>query len=456
MDGETVIGRSKFMATVATCAVLAMAAPVRAETLEEAFRDAVAYSPELGLQRARVSAQRQAVPLAISEALPQIDFNATASRIFRDDPTFRQRGSEKREDWRGSASGSQLLFGSGRVLARYRQAQAQVDAAESLYAEATQSLLFETAQAYADVRRAEGFLKANQQTLENLETQRLYVDANLRGGFLTVTDLAQADGRIAVARSGMARAAADLIGAQRAFQRLVGRPATSLEALPAATSLPTSEEEALRLAQDRRRIMEAARLSEKAAEAGIDAAQAVGRPRLTLEATSAIENGFDDPREARYIDDVVGLRLVVPFSSGGANWARVRQQRALREAARQEAAITLMDLNQSVAVAWANLVAARAVALSTEDEVRAAELALRGVRREQESGLRAIVDVLDQEQALLQAQLSRTRAERDVAVAEHRLMFETGGLSCPSCAPAAEPDTDVVRLFGWRPSVRRD
>lgn len=451
-----VTGRSLTLALALACAIVATQAVAQAEELEDAFRDAVAFSPDLGVQRARLRAQRQAVPLAVSDALPRVELTGTASRVFRDDPTFRGRGDEKREDWRGSASASQLLFGSGRVLSRYRQARAQVEAAEALYGEATQSLLVETAQAYADVRRAEGFLKANEQTLVNLEAQRLYVDANLRGGFLTTTDLAQADARIAVARSGVARATADLTTAQKGFQRLVGRPPSALEALPAITTLPTSEEEALNLARDRRRIVEAARSSVAAAEAGIGAAAAEGRPRLSFEATSTIENGFDDPRESRYIDDVVGLRLVVPFSSGGANWARVRQQRALRDAAQQEEAITVKDIEQSVSVAWANLVAAQATAVSSLEEVRAAELALKGVRREQENGLRSIIDVLDQEQALLQAQLSRARAERDVAVAEYRLLFETGGLSCATCAPIDEPDTDHGRLFGWLPRPFKD
>lgn len=444
------------LAIAVSVIALTMAAPAQADVLEEAFRDAVAVSPELSAQRARLKAQRLAVPLAFSEALPQIELSATSQRIFRDDPTFRQRGSEKREDWRGSATGSQLIFGSGRVLSRVRQARAQVSAAESLYKEATQSLLFETAQAYADVRRADAVVKANEQTLQNLETQRRYVEANQRGGFLTTTDLAQADARIAVARSSIARATADLVIASRSFQRLVGRPPGALDALAPVTTLPENEAEALRLGRERRQIVEAAQKSLAAAEAGIDAAAATGRPRLTFEASSAIENGFDDPTEARYIDDVVGLRLVVPLSTGGATLARTRQQRAFRDAARQEVAITLQDLERDVGVAWANLVTARVAMTASAAEIEAAELALRGVRREQENGLRAIIDVLDQEQALLQAQVSRARAERDVAVAEYRLLFETGGLSCSSCAPVDEPDSDFVRLFGWLPVPMRD
>jgi outer membrane protein len=410
-------------------------APSHAQTIEDSFRSAVAFSPELGAQRARVRAQRQGTSLALAEALPQIDLTGTASRVFRDDPTFRQRGSEKREDWRGTASASQLLFDSGRVWSLYRQARAQAVSAELIYGEAAQALLFETAQAYAEVRRAEGVVKANEKTLENLHGQRRYIEANLRGGFLTNTDLAQADARIAAARSGVARSKADLVVAERAFQRLVGRAPGTLEPLSRLEGLPLSEEEALSLGKERRRVLQAARLAVTAADAALDVSVATGRPRLTFEASSTIENGFEDPRDARAIDDLVGLRVVVPFSSGGANRARIRQQKAFREVARQEAMSASLDLEQSIVVAWAGLIAARAAEEASMEEVRAAELALRGVRREQENGLRAIVDVLDQEQALLQAELALRRAERDVSVAEYRLLFEIGGLNCEACAP---------------------
>lgn len=420
---------------------MALAPEGAAETVTDAFHGAVAGSAELAVRRARLKAQRQDVPIALSEALPQIQFSATAGRVFRDDPAFRQVGSQKREEWRGAATGSQLLFGSGRVWSNYRQARLQVESSEALYEEAFHTLLFDTVRVYADVRRARAVVSAVAQTLANLEQQREYVAANQRAGFLTMTDLAQAEARIAAGRSQSARAAADLIAAQRGYERIVGHLPGDLDAPAGAAQLPQSEEVALEQASRQRKILEAARQAVRAASAGIDAAHAVGRPRLSLEATSAIENDFEGIATDRSIDDQVGLRLTIPFSAGGANWARVRQQRALRDAARQEATIALRDLEQSVAVAWAELVAARVAVISSGEEVRAAELALRGVRREQQNGLRAVIDVLDQEQGLLLAQLALARAERDATAAAHRLLFEVGGLDCESCR--------------WRPRVRR-
>lgn len=427
------VARRIAFASVATLLFTAPFSVVSAETLEEAYSDAVTTSPELAARRARLRAQRQALPLALSEALPQIQLTATASRVFRDDPAQRQTGSEKREEWRGSASGSQLVFGSGRVWASSRQARAQIQSGEALYWEAAQSLLFETAQVYADLRQARAVLAAQQKTLENLVEQRRYVEANQRAGFLTVTDLAQADARIAASEGQLARARAGETSAAQAFLRLVGRPPGDLGSPEPVEGLPQSLAEALARAADTRMIVEAARQAERAADAAVDVAAANGRPRLTFEADSAIDNEFNGAEGDRFIDDLVGFRLSIPFSAGGANWARARQQRALREAARLEIAITLRDIEQGVTSAWANLEAARIVLVSSHEEVRSAELALRGVGREQQAGLRAVIDVLDQEQALLAANLSRARAERDVAVAERQLMFETGSISCREC-----------------------
>ena len=86
-----------------------------------------------------------------------------------------------------------------------------------------------------------------------------------------------------------------------------------------------------------------------------------------------------------------------------------------------------------MATSWATLDAARAAREAAEAEVAAAELAVRGAKREQQNGLRSVFEVLDQEQNLLNARLGAARAERDVSVAERQVLFEIGALTCAGC-----------------------
>lgn len=417
------------------CAVILGGQAATAETLDDAFRDAIATSPDLAARRARVDAQREAVTLAYTDAFPQLAANITASRVDRDDPARRITGTERRDEWRAGAQASQLVFASGRVRAAVRQARAQLEASEAAYREVRQSVLLQTAQAFADVRQARAVVAAQGETLENLTAQRAYVVANQRAGFLTLTDVAQADARIAASRSQQARARAELIAAERNFGRYVGRPPGDLEAPGSPYMLALDLGYALELATKRRHSLEAARMSERAADAAVDAAHAAGRPRLSLEANSFIDNGFEFEDDDRVIEDYVALRMTIPIFSGGANRARARQQRAVRAAARYDIAIAHREIERGVATALADLDAARASEAAAREEIRAAELALRGIRREQQSGLRSVIDVLDQEQDLLSARLSLARAERDRTIAERSLQFETGVLECQTCGP---------------------
>ena len=58
-------------------------------------------------------------------------------------------------------------------------------------------------------------------------------------------------------------------------------------------------------------------MSERAADAAVDAAHAAGRPRVSLEANSFLDNGFEFEDDDRVIEDYVALRMTIPIFSGG-------------------------------------------------------------------------------------------------------------------------------------------
>jgi outer membrane protein TolC len=61
--------------------------------------------------------------------------------------------------------------------------------------------------------------------------------------------------------------------------------------------------------------------------------------------------------------------------------------------------------------------------------VRSSEIALEGVRQENAVGARTILDVLDAEQELLDAQVNLTRARRDEIVAGYQVLSAMGSLT---------------------------
>jgi outer membrane protein len=423
---------------VAALLAAAIASPAAGETLPEAMQSAVESNPTLAAARARVLSVRQELPLAWSQALPQIQFDASANQINRSEQSpFASNVREQPDYWITSINTSTLLFGSGRVLASTRQARGQIASAVASYQDAAQALLLDVVRTYAGVIAAREAKAAQEQLLRNLEQQLHYVSANVEHGFLTQTDLAQARARVSQARADLTQADLQLVQASETYARLVGHPPGELVAPNDLSGLPADLEAALDYAVDHSPTLMTAAANVETASAAVDAAAAAGRARLSVDTSNSWFETMNQPDITEADEDTVSLRLSVPLFTGGAVSARTRQQRAERTAARFDLAGVQRDVRQRVTVAWSGLHAARATVEASRARLEAAELAQRGMRREQEAGLRSTIDVLNQEQELLSARVGLANAERDLVVAQRELAASIGNLAQVSFDDAA-------------------
>jgi outer membrane protein len=406
---------------------------VRAPTFQSEALIAVSTNPGLAAERTRVRAVRQALPQAWAELLPQV--TADASAIEQDSsedeftPAFTIR--EQPEYWVASVRSSTLLFGSGRVLASTRQARAQIASAVAMYQEAVQTIALEFTQAYAETRFAREALAAQQESLTNLEEQVRFARANQREGFLTRTDVAQAEARVAQAQAELARARARLNEATQLYARIVGHVPGELPAVPALDGLPLNVDDALAYALDEHPALVAAAADVAGANAAVDLAASNGRMRLFLESSNSTFDAIGGTNDfAQEWESSVSVRVTVPLFSGGANRSRVRQQRYVRDASRYALMDTQRRVSQRVNTSWSQLDSARARVAASRTRLEAAELANRGTRREQQFGQRSMIDVLNQEQERLSARVALAEAERDVVIAE-RVLASSIGIIAP-------------------------
>jgi outer membrane protein len=422
--------RSLFLAA----ALAALSGAAQAETLTDAMRQALETNPTIEARRSRLDATREALPQARADILPSVSLSAGATSSRRDGGGVESDD----ESWSASASASQLLFASGAVAAGTRQAKAQILGAEADYVSAVQQLLLDVTSAYAGLREAQAIVAARTKTAENLERQRRFAKARFDAGVATKTDLAQAEARLAQARTQLIQAQGALVAANETYRRIVGATAAALEPAPRVENLPPSLDEALALAVRQSPTLVSARAAEAAADASVFASRAARGPRLSLEAGRSLSGAFGDEEETfvganddTSTSDSVGLRFSLPLFTGGAASSRTRQQLALRTAAGLDRAAVERALRESVTTAFTGVDTARAAYLSAQEQVTAAETAYRGVTLEQEVGLRANIEVLDQENDLLTARLALAAAERELAIAERRLLLAVGGLTGP-------------------------
>lgn len=414
---------------IATAALsVALTAQAQAETLFDAMKTALETNPDIEAQAARLSATREALPQARAAALPSLSISAGA------DSAHRGGGggpSSRTDDWSAQASASQLLFSSGGVFASTRQAKARIAGAEADYAGARQQLLLDVTTAYAQLREAHQIVDARTKTAENLDRQTRYATARFNAGVTTRTDMAQAQARLAQARTNLIQAQGNLVAANETYRRLVGVAAGALEPAPPAAGLPATLDDALSLAVAQSPTLVSARAAELGADAAVFASRAARGPTISLTAGAGLADDFGADAFGNSRSDSVGVRFSLPLFSGGAASSRTGEALALRTASGLDRVGVERALRETVTTAWTGVETARSAFESAKEQVAAAETAYRGVTLEQDVGLRANVEVLDQENDLLAARLALAAAERDVAISERRLLRAVGGLTEP-------------------------
>jgi outer membrane protein len=179
-------------------------------------------------------------------------------------------------------------------------------------------------------------------------------------------------------------------------------------------------------------------------------ARAAYRPTISLD--GACRNTFEAPNPGAEGEGAsIGLTLSQPIYRGGQLASQERQ--ALAQAAAVRAALNQQTrINvQIMGNAWAQLRIANAQIQAADQQISAAELAFEGVREEASLGARTTLDVLDAEQDVLDARISRIEAQTSLYSAAYdpvRRWSPDGGASGPRRARLRSE-----RLF--RPRVRR-
>lgn len=398
------------------------AASVRAEALEDVLAHVYLTSPRLEAGRAGLRAVDESVARARAAGRPFL----TATSSFAGELAGSDGAGLASQ--RQSLSLTQSLYSGGETRAAIARAENSVRAERARAQGLEQEVLLDAVAAYVAVTQALALLDLARGNEERL---RLQLDATRdreRFGDVTRTDIAQARTRFARAVAGRLTAEGDLKTAMADYRRVVGEePPASLSLPPPVEGLPASAEEAQALAQDNW-AYQAAVFELEAAHDDVAVAEAGLKPRLSL--TGALSYAEDsgtggDPRSGA----VIGATLAVPLYQGGGEHARVRQSKELLVQRRHGRDDALRAAEATITAAWEALQTAEAVIRSLQTQADAAEFALEGVRQEALVGARAVLDVLDAEQELYQAQTDLVRAEATRVLASYRLRAAIGRLT---------------------------
>src|SRR5215469_6556611 len=122
-------------------------------------------------------------------------------------------------------------------------------------------------------------------------------------------------------------------------------------------------------------------------------------------------------------------QLAVPIYQGGAEYSLIRQSKESLAQQRLVLEQTRDQTRANTVTAWGQLEAGKAQVSSSQAQVTASEVALNGVREEAKAGQRTTLDVLNAQQALVNARVALVQAQHDRVVASYSLLAAVGALS---------------------------
>lgn len=402
----------------------------RAETLADALVGAYTHSGLLEQNRALLRAADEDVALAASLLRPIISWsagfegNSSTSRLAIPGALITNANSS---NFALRLTAEILLYDGGSSKLAVEAAKETVLATRYGLLSIEQSVFLRAVNAFFGVISAVEFVDLAQNSQRLLTEELRAAQDRFEVGEVTRTDVAQAESRLAAARSTLARSRGNLFISQEEYRNVVGRPPGQLVA---PTSLPQarSDVEAAKLQAVRSHpdILQVQRQI-AATELNILRAEANMRPVVSLDGTLLSDDDLDSSQFNQ--SAIVGLRLRQTIYAGGALTSSVRQAAANRDAARGSLHRVRHDIQQDVGNALAQRVVARAALEASEQQIVAARIAFRGIQEEATLGARTTLDVLNAEQELLDAEAERISAQSEESIAAYAVLASLGSLT---------------------------
>ena len=438
--------------TVLLAASLLLSAwlPAQAETLTGALSQTLARNPALASARFNYEANYTSQFVSLADMLPQVHGFVTQRRSDTEASdyttgTYMPGASGELDTDSYGVRVTQQVFTSGRNLNAFRAKRADVKAERARLTANEQQILLGAIAAYMDVLESETIVELRRKNVDVLSEQLDAVKDRFEVGVVTRTDIAQSQAALSGAKASLLGAEAGLRGARASYREFVGLEAKDLQKPKRLPRLPRTLERAIDTARKESPTLNIAQAQAESGRLTTLSTLGTALPSVNFTGTYA---KTEDPSLNAVGSEVestsVELTLNVPIFQGGRSLAAITGGMDFNNALRENVHAASNQLNREVITAWHNVTTTKSALIATEEQITAAELALEGVRAENRLGTRTNLDVLDAEEALLNARVNLANAERNQYVAAYSLLSTIGRLTAgrlriePATIEAAE------------------
>lgn len=426
-------------------ALVLLADPARAETLQNALVKAYQSNPQLNASRAQQRATDEGVPQALAGYRPQIIASLSAGlqsvRNILPDNSLQTAGLKP---WQIGVTVNQVLFNGFKTSSSVRVAEFQVQSGREALRNTGQGVLLDAVTAYMNVIANQALVETQRSNVAFLQETLGIAKKRLAAGDVTPTDTAQAEARLSRGRADLNAAEVALQVSRALYEQVIGeRPGTLAPAQTVDRFVPGSREEIVTRSIRENPAVLAATYDVDVATTSISVAESSLLPQLSVQGNVNRQADSDPFLSVKRADQAsVTGNLTVPIYDGGTAASQTRQAKELATQSRlvleqvrnqtQTAAVSAFVTNEGAKIAVA----------AAQSEVEAAGVALAGVRREAQAGQRTTLDVLNSQQDVIAARARLIGAQRDRIIASYTLLSAVGrldvrtlGLNTPDYLP---------------------
>jgi outer membrane protein len=427
--------------SVAVALVALAPGKLAAETIQSALAKAYAYNPQLNAQRAIVRQNDEGVAQALSGYRPTLSATASVAKQFTNTteefpplPPVAPNGfSFSIKGYTNPTTvglnGAQTLFNGQRTANTVRKAESQVSAARETMRMMEESVLLAAATAYMDMSRDTANLEVQQNNVRVLQRTLKDTQNRYAAGQVTTTDVAQSEAQLAAGEANLHAAESTLMTTRANYRRVIGVEPANLAPASAVDRLsPTTLNAAIAVGLAENPAIIAALYGVDVAQLQVKIAEGALWPTLALQG-SVQQQTYPTILQPNLFLGTVMLNLSVPLYQGGAEYSAIRLDKETVGQQRLNADQLRDQTRANVVQAWGQLEAAKAQIEAAIRQNDAAERALTGVRNEAQAGQRTTLDVLNAEQALVNARVALIVAQHDRVVASYALLSAVGRLS---------------------------
>src|ERR1700719_542287 len=428
--------------TGAAAAVLLLAymgpTPALADTIEAALVRAYQSNPQLNAQRAQVRSTDENVPQALSGYRPKVSLTASVGYQYLDSLTT-SGGTPTaivRSDIHGAnaprtagVTVNQTLFNGQQTANKTRAAESQVSGSREALRVLEQTVLFSAASIYMDYLRDAAIVEVDRSNVRVLEQTLKQTQDRFNVGEVTRTDVAQSEAQLAAGKTTLLAAEATLTTTKANFRRIIGNePVALAPGSPVDRFLPPSLPGAVELSLIENPNVTAAMFGIDVNFLQVKVAEGALLPTVTVQAS--VQQAYEQSLQVFPTFGASAIAQVsIPVYQGGSEYSLIRQSKETLAQQRLVLEQTRDSTRANTVTAWGQLVAGKAQVASAQSQVTASEIALNGVREEAKAGQRTTLDVLNAQQALVNARVALVTAQHDRVVASYAVLSAVGRLS---------------------------